>query len=271
MDTTIRFFIPSLLLVGAFTLSPISASAAIVDLTTVGSSGVINGAIYEQADTQATGTGLIDPFVQQSPQGNGTTSRAFNTTANGILDNKNADNWNRSITLDDVLVVYRGGLPYRRFMLDVNESPGNGDNFLSLDEVQIFVGGPANSNVITFTLGLLDHLGTLVYRMDAGGDSWVALDYSLNHGSGSGDMLLHVPETAFIGFAGSSVVTLYSAFGGQGEDPAGFDGNFGSSDGFEEWSTPIPEPTTWLLAATAAAAIVAGRRFNSGRAIRTGA
>jgi hypothetical protein len=263
MDTVIRFFTRSLLLSLVTAGFPLSVQAAIVDLRTAGSSGVINGAIYEQITPHSTGTGLIDSFVQQSPQGNGTTSHAFNTTVNNILDNKSSDNFNHSILLSDVHVVMRGGLPYRRFLLDINESNGNDDEFISLDEVVIFVGGTSNSNVTTFAGGILQHNGAIVYRMDAGGDSWAALDASLNSGSGSGDMLLLVPQTAFAGHLGSSVVTLYSAFGGQGIDPVDFVGNFGASGGFEEWATAIPEPTTWLLVATALAAMVTIRRLGN--------
>jgi hypothetical protein len=248
----------------------IADAATIVNLTTAGSSGTINGAIYEQIDPQATGTGGIDSFVQQSPQGNDTTSKAYNTTANNVLDNKSADNFNHSILLSDVPSVVRSGIPYRWFLLDINENSGGGNEFISLDEVQIFAGGTANSSVDTFTGGILDHDGTLVYRMDAGMDNWVAMDYSLNSGSGSGDMFLLVPASDFAGFGGSSVVTLYSQFGLQGVDPAGFTGDFGSSGGFEEWALPgggfrppvgdIPEPATAVLMVGAAACLAAVRR-----------
>jgi hypothetical protein len=238
------------------------ASGAMVNLTTAGASGVINGAIFKQIDVQPTGTGVIDSFVQQKPQGNGTTSKAYNTTENGIFDNNSTDNFNHSITLADVPVAMVKGAPYRQFLLDINESPGGGDNFLSLDEVQIFVGGTANSSIVALLAALLQHDGTLVYRMDAGADNWVALDYSLGTGSGSGDMYLLVPDTAFAGFLGSAVVTLYSEFGLRGVNPAGLIGNFGSSDGFEEWALgdPIPEPATCILAVGATLATSVLRR-----------
>jgi hypothetical protein len=228
------------------------AASIVLDLTTAGNSGTINGAVYEQIDPQATGTGTIDAFSQQSPQGNGTTSQAYNTTVNNVLDNKSADNFNHSIFLSDVPLVLRDGTFYRQFLLDVNENSGKDNEFVSLDEVQIFVGGTANSSVTTFTSGILDHDGTLVYQMDAGGDSWVALNYSLNAGSGSGDMYLYIPETSFAGFAPTDVVTLYSVFGLQGVDPAGFTGNFGIAAGFEEWAVieenAIPEPASVAIA-----------------------
>ncbi len=245
-------------------LCTISHAALIVDLTTAGSSGTINGAIYEQIDPQSTGTGVIDSFSQQKSQGNGTTSQAYNTTENNTLDNGSPDNFNHSITLSMVPTVIRDSTVYRQFLLDANESNGGGNEFLSLDEVQIFVGGSANSSVDTFTGGVLDHDGTLVYRMDAGMDNWVALDYSLNSGSGSGDMFLLVPHSLFAGFDGTDVVTLYSEFGLQGEDPSGFSGDFGESAGFEEWAVlegrVIPEPASAVLLMMAVAGIAFHRR-----------
>jgi hypothetical protein len=229
-----------------------SRAATILDLTTAGSSGTINSAIYQQVANQSTGTGTIDSFAQISPQGNNTTARAYNTTVNNTLNNGASDNFNHSITLADVPLVMISGTPYRQFLLDINESSGGGDEFLSLDDVQVFVGGTANSSIDTFVGTLLDHGGTLVYSMDAGMDNWVALNYGLNSGSGSGDMLLSIPQAAFDGFAGTSVVTLYSQFGLQGVNPGSFVGNFGASAGFEEWALlAVPEPASWGLLAVA--------------------
>ncbi len=231
-----------------------SAGATIVNLTTAGASGTINGAIYQQINPQSTGTGVIDSFEQVST--NSTQSQAYNTTVNNVFDNGSADNFNHSITLGDVPVVDVGGTFYRQFLLDINENNNASlDQYLSLDEVQLFVGGTANSNVTSFTGGVLDHDGTLVYRMDAGGDSAVGLNYALNTGSGSGDMFLYIPNSSFAAYQDSAVITLYSHFGGLGVDPGmGLpNGNYNTSDGFEEWAvlsgseTIVPEPTTLSL------------------------
>jgi hypothetical protein len=57
----------------------------------------------------------------------------------------------------------------------------------------------------------------------------ILLDFSLNKGSGSGDMTMLVPDSLFVG--GGNSVVLYSHFGG-----GSFKGiNFGDNDGFEEW------------------------------------
>lgn len=257
-------------------VASISSASITLNLTTDGSFGTINGAIYEQIDPQTTGTGTIGTFVQIDAQGNATEAHAYNTTVNNVLDNGSSDQFNRSITLADVPIVSVGGLDYRQFLLDINESRGGGNEFLSLDEIQLFVGGTANSSVESFTGDVLDHDGTLVYQMDAGMDNWVALDSSLNSGSGSGDMFLYVLDSLFDPFGGADVVTLYSLFGQQGDvdateaAAAGVPaGEYGTSDGFEEWAVPgavIPEPVSfavWSLL-LGSVGLATARRYRAG-------
>jgi hypothetical protein len=244
-------------------LSP-SSFAAILDLTAVNSEGTINGAIYQQTDPSSTGTGVFNAFVQLSPSGNNDTAHGYNTTVNNILNNGSSDQHNHAITLAEVPLVVVDNALYRAFLLDINESSGGTNEFISLDDVQVFAGGGANLNVTTFGnvhgAGVLDHPGTLVYHMDAVADSFVMLNYDLNTGSGSGDMYLYVPNINFAGFLPSDQVVLYSAFGGQEANLPGY----GATAGFEEWGIPaglpnsIPEPTTWTIAAIG---LVAAWRF----------
>ena len=240
--------------------------AAIVDLTMPGSSGVIRGAIFEQFSSRSSPLGLVEPFVQQRPLDSQTISRAYNTTADNVFDNGPSNAWNRSIALSEVRLVTREGVPYRQFLLEVDENIGGGDEFISVDEVQILVGGASNSDTELFSLSFPPRLavgGTLVYQMDSAFDnSAVALNAALKAGNGAGDMLMLVPDAAFDGLPDTAVVTLYSELGSLGVDPPGFVGNFGVSGGFEEWSAPIPEPSTLLLGALAAAVTMAvGRRY----------
>ncbi len=246
-------------LLAAFVLAAPSAQATTLDLTCLGCDGVINDALYTQIDPMSTGTGVLMSFSQISPGGSVVESGAYNTTEAGTLDNGSSDQFNHSILLSDVPIVTVAGVDYYEFILDVNEADQKGiGKYISLDEVQIFVGGTANSSVDTFTGGILDHDGTLVYQMDAGEDSWVALDFQLGSGSGSGDMQLLVAADLF-GTDPDAVITLYSEFGQQGLNPPGDvpSGNYGQSDGFEEWALneatgggttpPVPEPTSALV------------------------
>jgi hypothetical protein len=213
----------------------------------------INTAIFHAIDPQSTGSGVIDPFVRISPGGNDTESSAYNTTVNNTLDVDSTDVFNHELLLADVPIVNIEGTNYYEFVLDINESVGGGEHFVSLDEVQLFQTSIPNQGVETFNLGdpdIVDVVGTLVYQLDSDEDNVILLDYSFGSGSGSGDMDMYIPVSLFTG--GGDYVILYSHFGGEGV--VGLR-NYGQSDGFEEWThreatTVIPEPATLILLGT---------------------
>jgi hypothetical protein len=220
-----------------------SAFGAIIDLTTAGANGTILGATFQQIPDQSTGTGVIDPFLRIQANGS---EGAYNT--GGALANPpfqqqgSGQSWNTDLLLSAVPIV-NGSY---QFMLDINQTGAN--PLLSLNQLQVFRTGTAGQ-----TAGAVDafgHLsgivGTSVYDMNpaSGLANGVKLDYSLNNGSGSGDMFLYIPTSAFAGVAGDYVV-LYSHFGAPG--------TYRSNDGFEEWATvgttAVPEPTTVVAGA----------------------
>ena len=82
----------------------------------------------------------------------------------------------------------------------------------------------------------------------------IKMDYSLNAGSGSGDMFLYVANSLFTGLSSTTNIILFTQFG---TPPA----TFGTNDGFEEWAVlkasgstclgcVVPEPTSILLFGT---------------------
>ncbi len=218
----------------ALVLGATALNAEVLNLTFAGATGSLGQATFTQFNPQSTGTGVLQSFVQVSPGGNNTTSAAYNTNVNNTLDVGSSPTFNHSITLSDVPLVNG----FRQFVLDVNENNNAAnDQYLSLDNVRLYVGGSLNPS----TTNLSDaSLGTLIYNMDAGANNTVALNYALNQGSGGGDMFMLIPNQLFLGFGANPVVTLYSAFGADLTTvPLGLPaGIYGQSDGFEEWGTP---------------------------------
>lgn len=243
------------------------AFATVIDLTTAGSSGSDanggNAVLFNQVDPQHTGTGNIDSFVQIGCGGNCPVSQAYNTTVNNVLNNGSSSQFNHAIELSQVPTVTISGITYREFVLDINQDDATPGHLLSLDDIQVFLTQTGNQSVNTFTGGQLDLANAdLVYRMDASDDS-IKLDASLNSGSGSGDMIMLIPDSLFsCHLTDCTSVVLYSHFGGDlGSD-------FNNTGGFEEWfvcvnkdtgapqactgststtATQVPEPSAFLL------------------------
>ena len=121
--------------------------------------------------------------------------------------------------------MHVGGVAYREFLLDINQKASA--SRLSIDEVRIYLASEAN--LTGYDAGAKTLAGqTAVFDLDSGGDTSILLDARLSSGSGSGDMFLLVPETAFAGATAGTFVYLYSKMGVQ--DGASANG------GFEEWA-----------------------------------
>ncbi len=234
------------------------ASATEYDLTGPGSSATDSGVIFTQINPQSTGTGLIDSFAQVGqPGGSLTFTQGYNTTVNNVLNNGASDNFNHALNLSSVPTVTVSGTSYREFVLDINETGSN--PLLSVSDIQVFLTNTGNQSVTSFCPNgscpapinkgdLLLADSKLIYRLDGNGsnpqDDSIKLDYSLNHGSGSGDMIMLVPNSLFTG--GYTQVVLFSSFG----KPIAQD------DGFEEWfvcrnkSTGAPQACTGSTSGT---------------------
>ena len=214
-----------------------------------GASGYIGPGYFEEVSPHWTGSGRLPAFAQI---GNNTpVTSGYNTTVNNTLDNGPSNNFNHALLLSAVPIVNIGGLDYRQFLLDINETGES--SLLSLDDLQIFQSGTPNQSVNTFRTdfwglpGQIDLAdSTMIYRMDTPQvDSWILLDANVGPGgpgSGLGDMRAYIPDFLFYGGLGDYVY-LYSQFGLNNPNNAGF----------EEWglvgegSGVVPEPASFGL------------------------
>jgi hypothetical protein len=285
------FLVSSILLIGLAG----TASAAYLDLTVQTAPGVPSGTnsgfigtgFFIRNDASSTGTGVIDSFVEIT--GNNEVKEAFNTTVNNVLDNGSADNFNHALLFSDLGVVnnpYTGVASYR-FLLDINENSSE-QRFLSLDELEIWrttANNPGSYAALTaapafkvydMTSGIdptncRDMAGAIIpcdtqtFASPAGLTQGVLTDYTLNNGSGSGDMFFYIPTSAFAGTSGNFVY-LYSKFGAVGNQGTGANLRaYGNSDGFEEWArveggSAVPEPSQMLVLSLLSVPLVLAHR-----------
>jgi hypothetical protein len=213
--------------------------ATVVDLTTAGASGSLNGALFRELSLSPTGTGNIQSFVRTQHSG---TQLGYNTSGRPVAYDEGTDpNFTRDRTLASVPIVTYQGNNYYEFRLDVNQV--NSSPLISLDSVEIRTRSLASvtgawgaaQGTVRYTFGFSqDHSSNTLTSGSAA--DYVLLNYSLNAGSGQGDMAMLIPVSNFAGALGTDYVYLYSHFGDHNA----------TNDGFEEWftfeSTVVPLP-----------------------------
>ena len=208
----------------------LNASAEIVDLTAEGSFALgVNGAdFYQACNVGPTGTGNFDPFVRIDPIGNAAIEAGYNTDGSTEFETKDDNRWTHSIQLGDIPIV-NGKYEFR---LDINQIKTETGRYLSLDELKIHVVPESVGGSLTgYPNTDLSSFGPADWDL---GDNWIKLDYSLESGSGDGDMCVHIPLSG----NATDYVYLYSKFGVNHEN----------NDGYEEWGvSEVPEPATMIL------------------------
>ncbi len=250
----IKRYFASAAMIAAGMLAINTAKAAVLNLDN--GSGTVNGALFATTDQQPTGTGVFDPFltIQNSPWEQGYNS------GSGNFDTKREPVWNHEIKFSDMTVTTIGGSQYYGFTVDINE-PNGAKAGISLDAFQVYTSSSLQNSTSTNSSGFFNgSLGTLRYTL---GDN--AVTYTdTRHGSGSGDINIYIPVSAFAGAQANDYIYLYQRWGNS-------DSTTTTQGGFEETSlirgvTPVPEmsalfPILGLMVAVGSTHILRRRRM----------
>ena len=218
---------------------PACVVPACYDLTAVGATATINGAIFTvpSVSIDATGSGVIDSFVRIQAQG---TEQGYNTSDRPVqFGEMHTDTHTQDRLLSSINSVTVKGIEYLEFVLDTGEAGGS-NTFISLEQLRFYVGADQATNTAAGDYdAATKQLGSLtpIYDMDAGVDTYIQLSDPYS-GNGKLDLILLVPKSLFVGDDTQSVY-LYSQFG----RAAPLD----TDSSFEEWATKIqgtftPEP-----------------------------
>src|SRR5262249_3615353 len=82
---------------------------SVLDLTGATTSGTINGARFQLANPQPTGSGVIDSFVRLNPGGRATTEQGYNTSGRPLrFDENSSPQFTRDLLLSSVPLVTIG-------------------------------------------------------------------------------------------------------------------------------------------------------------------
>lgn len=215
--------IASLFLVGV----PAARADIILNMTQPSgvTSGTINGAFFSLTDQQPAGTGFRHSFLRVGQMA-GTSqplTQGYNTSVRPVQFDEFSDpNFTRPLSLSAVPIVTIGGVQYRAFVLDVNQTGANPD--LSIQDIEIY---QASTGAVSNYPGFGGQ-ATLIYDLEAG-MAGNRIDLTFRRGSGDEDMFAYIPNALFD--PARPFVVLYSRFGSSATEPG-----FVNNDGFEEWA-----------------------------------
>jgi hypothetical protein len=240
---------------------------------------------------QPTGTGVFEPFLTIDANGQTSTStkvieQGYNTDSDPLYMDQHRPSWNKALRFGDLADLEIGGKLYYGFELDSNE-PGQGKRMISVDNIRIYTSSVDNTALVKDDITKLDQLGTLRWAMNDPNrnpdgtfriDNWIKLDSTQenveagknasNGGSGKSDMIIYVPQSAFVGANWDDYVWFYNLNGVHYDAAA----TLAAQSGYEEWravtgphvdqhSVPDSGATVGLLS-VGVAGLVALRRRN---------
>ncbi len=235
---------------------PFSQYQGIGNISSYGA--VVNNALILPSNS-GSGSGVYRKLFGLDADKDGVTS-GYNRVVTGF-DSKISNGFDPVLKISN-LIANNG---YCQFRLDINEGGNSTNQFLSLDDLQIYVGGASDPAQLPGTVATLGNLGEKVWDLQGNNTSGTKNRIlSAGTGSGADDLRVLIPTSLFARFSPNSNVYLYSRLGElgvAGNDTGLVFNGFESSSGFEEWASldsgvnapifappfsPVPEPSMAL-------------------------
>ncbi len=185
----------------------------------------IGGLIVHHLTTServTSGSGIYAPFLHQDS--NGPFSIGYNSDESGNpLDVGSSQT--EALHLSEIPIIYRAGVAYYEFRLDVNE-PNTTTRQVALEQLRIYT-ATREASLADYNNGFTaPGVFTTVFDLDAGEDRRVLLSDD-STGGGTDDYAFYIPASAFSGDPAATFVTFVSQFGPNPDEDGGF----------EEWRT----------------------------------
>ena len=273
------------LLAALVILASIAAFATELDLSgsaTIGSlTGAVGGtAIFSETSSHSAGTGVFDPFLTVSSQGNSKIERGYNTDGHTALYlDQQRPQWNNLLKVSDLAKINIGGTNYYAFELDANEPSGTEH----ADNIRIYTSSTDNTAAVQSVESKLESpspLGTLRFALNdplkSGSNynitNWVKMDATTdgiadtqghNGGSGFSDLIVYIPASDFPNL--NDYIFFYNLNGAHFQADVGGDA---AEAGFEEWRAvvgPVPDDGVTAVLLGLGLAGIAGVRARFGR------
>lgn len=191
------------------------AQATTVNLLSPGTSGTLNGALFETTNVRPTGTGFISPFLRIQANN---IEQGYNTSARPVrFDEKTDPNFTRNLNRSSLATRTINGIGYYEFMIDINEA-GGGQELISLERLIFYTNPTGSINPTDIT-----QLGVVRYDMDAGDVTNVVRYNDGNSGSGQGDIRFFIPVSNFAAAGANDFIYMFARFGDSDNSDAGFE------------------------------------------------
>jgi hypothetical protein len=160
--------------------------------------GFINGALFRDPSVDGSaGSGTFRDLYRISPANGQANVIEQGYNRPGVMNTDVPNGFDPYLKFGDL--IQDAAQTSYIFVIDINESKGGSESYLSLDDFKVWVGGTTDPNPLPGTLSdMMTSLGAPAYDMNPSGQqNFAMLDAELSTGSGGGDVFIFIPKSYF--------------------------------------------------------------------------